>query len=84
MKNWILQKIISKNWSKTWELATEYGRKYQGDQNNRWEVARNLEMVIQHSDVTTTSRTEAIIKLKQNVQNINGNDSLRFLKISKN
>ena len=36
-------------------------------------------MVIQHSDVTKTSRTEAIIKLKQNVQNINGNDSLRFL-----
>lgn len=41
-------------------------------------------MVIQHSDVTKTSGLEAIIKLKQNVQNVNGNDSLTFLKISKN
>lgn len=72
------------NWNKTWELATKYGGKYQGDQNNRWEVAINLEMVIQHSDVTKTSGIEAIIKLKQNVQNVNGNDSLKFLKISKN
>ena len=41
-------------------------------------------MVIQHSDVTKTSGIEAIIKLKRNVQNVNGNDSLTFLKISKN
>ena len=93
IKNWILQKVlsdwtelnwISKNWNKTWELAAENGGEYQGYQNNRWEVAINLEMVIQHSDVTKTSGIEAIIKLKRNVQNVNGNDSLTFLKISKN
>lgn len=57
--------MVSENWNKTWELPTEYGEKYQGNQNNKWEVTRNLEIVIRLSEVTRTSGAKTIIKLKQ-------------------
>lgn len=62
--------MVSENWNKTWELPTEYGEKYHGNQNNKWEVTRNLEIVIRLSEVTRTSGAKTIIKLKQFLKKI--------------